>query len=194
MDNKKFEVVSKYNGYLTITEANTNIKRIWPRLGDKLMLSLDTIQAIIATPGGRKILENYLIVPQEALKAVDMVVGPEYFYTADDIKELLNKGSIEQLDDALTFAPQGTVDLIRETAVQMRITDRNKIALIKEKTGYDIQSQIDLYGEIYETPVEEAKERKADVFKPADGAPAKEVAKAETPAAPVRKYRPVVQK
>lgn len=171
MDNKKFEVISKYNGYLVITEANTNVKRIWPKLGDKLNLTIDNIQAILTTPGGRRMLENYLIVPKEVLEKLEIYPEPEYFYTLEDIKALLEKGSIEQLEDALTFAPIGTIDLIRETAVQMKITDRNKIQLITQKTGFDIESQIKLYDEIYGEKVEEQKARKAAPFKAESGEP-----------------------
>ena len=72
---------------------------------------------------------------------------------------------MEQLDDALNFAPNGTKELIAETAVKIKLENRDKIALITKKTGKDINDQIKVEEESQkeETSVETG--RKAPIFK-----------------------------
>lgn len=143
MEKAKYKVTSKYNGFLTIKMPNTGIKYIWNRINDSRELTLDQLKEILNAPGGRTIIENKLVIEDpEAVKALEMDVEPEYFYSEEDIKALLETGTIEQLEDALNFAPEGTKELIAETAVKIKIENRDKIALITEKTGRDINDQI----------------------------------------------------
>ena len=84
---KEYEVISKYNGYLSVKEYNTNITRIFPRLGFKMLLSEDSIRNIAYNPGGRFILENRLIINDpELIKKLELNLELEDTYTPDDIK------------------------------------------------------------------------------------------------------------
>ena len=110
---KEYEVISKYNGYLSVKEYNTNITRIFPRLGFKMLLSEESIRNIAYNPGGRFILENRLIINDpELIKKLELNLELEDTYTPEDIKELLINGSRDQLDDALNFGNEGTKELI----------------------------------------------------------------------------------
>ncbi len=113
-----------------------------------------------------------------------METEPEYFYTEDDIKEILLNGSLDQLEDTLNFAPKGVIDIIKKVAVDLEIPDIRKRDMISEKTGLNISNAIDINHIMSEDsePAEEKKvERKVKV----------EEKKEEAPAAPKRKYNVV---
>src|SRR5699024_6283548 len=102
-------------------------------------------------PGGKTILEDYLIIENE--EAVTELLGevePEYNYTEEDIKYLLEKGTLDQLKDTLDFAPSGVIDLVKDIAVKTELNDINKRNAIFEKTGFNVTSAVDFNKEVAE--------------------------------------------
>ena len=57
---------------------------------------------------------------------------PEYFYTEADVKKLLLEGTLDQLEDALNFAPEGVLKLIQDIAVAIEVPDTRKRKMISE--------------------------------------------------------------
>ena len=73
-----------------------------------------------------------------------MEVEPEYFYTEVEIKKLLNEGSLDQLKDALDYAPDGAIELIKKIAVETQLPDMRKRKIISEATGFNIDNAINV--------------------------------------------------
>lgn len=170
MSKKLYEVISKYNGYLSVKEYNTNIVRIFPKLGFSMMLSEESIRNIAYNPGGRFILENRLIVNDpELVKELELNLELEDTYTPDDIKELIINGSKDQLEDALNFGNEGTRELIKDTAINLEINDLEKRKVIQDFTHVDVNSAINNKSEETEEhtvqATTEVKHRKAVPFK-----------------------------
>ena len=166
----KYVVISKYNGTLSVQELNSGIRYVWNQIGDKLDLTEDQLRSILNTPGGRYTLENYVAIENpEIVKKLGINAEPEYFYTEEDIKKLLLEGSEDQLKDALDFSPEGTKELIAETAVKIQLSDRNKIAIITAGTGRNIENQINIFREnnenVKSTPT---RGRRAAALKPTE--------------------------
>ena len=135
--------------------------------GETKEVEYEEIQKLYWTPGGRKLLENYFVITDEdVLGELGIFPEPEYFYTKEDVKELLLNGSYEQLEDALEFGPEGVIELIRDLAVDLKIPDVNKRELISEKTGSNITQIIALEKQLNEAPAtEEKKARRAEPVK-----------------------------
>lgn len=184
----KITVTSKYDGILSIKEASTGIRHTWPKEGDVVYLTEENILNIISTPGGRYILENNLVFSDEKVyEMLGIQPEPEDKMSADQIKSLLKNGTLDQLEDALNFANEGTVELIQSLAIIEQIADMNKLELISKKTGADMLKRAALYkkdfadAQVASTQTATAG-RKAAVF---TGELAQEDEK------PVRKYQPV---
>ena len=133
-------------GYL-IPDMN-NLKRDFAP-GETKQLTFDELQKLSYVPGGLTLLREYLILDNaEALEAllnqtVD-TIEPEYFYTEEDVKNLLLKGSLDQLLDCLDFAPTGVIDLIKDQSVKLKLNDLQKRQAIFEKTGFNVDNAIRL--------------------------------------------------
>ena len=108
-------------------------------------IPLKELQELQYAPGGEYILEHCLMVDDKsALEALNMEVEPEYFYKEEDIKNLLLNGTLDQLEDTLNFAPDGVVDILKKMAVDLEVPDVRKRDMISKKTGFDINSAINV--------------------------------------------------
>lgn len=157
--------------------------------GETKTIPLSELQALQFDKGGEKILRDYLIIEDKsALEALSMEIEPEYFYTEDDIKEILLNGSLDQLEDTLNFAPKGVIDILKRLAVDLEVPDIRKRDMISEKTGLNISNAIminHIMAEDDEPKEEEKKvERKVKV----------EEKKETTTSAPKRKYNVISTK
>lgn len=163
--------------------------------GETKKIPLEELKQLQYVPGGDYMLKNLLIVTDvEALDNLNMSdVEPEYFYTEKEIEELLNNGSLDQLEDTLNFAPEGVIELIKTMAIKSELPDTRKRKLITEKTGMDIDGAIRLKymldAEIEDEGAEEtAKTRKAQPITANPTTPARKAAPVAT-----QKYK-VVEK
>lgn len=112
--------------------------------GEVKEVTFEELQKLSYLPGGEFILKEYLVI-EDSDEAVSTLLGevePEYRYTEDDVKTLLLEGSLEELQDCLDFAPEGTVNLVKKVAVEMELNDIRKRDAIKNKLGFDVNSAI----------------------------------------------------
>lgn len=113
------------------------------RPGDTLPISTEEIKQLSYSKGGRILLEKYLYIQDE--EVVEATIGeqePEYSWGVEDVIKVLKSGEIEELEDALEFAPEGVIDLIKSQAVEMRLDSSAKRSLIRAKTGFNVDQAI----------------------------------------------------
>lgn len=77
-----------------------------------------------------------------ATEILGMKPEPEYFFTDKNIIYLIQNGSQDEWLDALDFAPQGVIDLIKDYCIRLPITDFNKMEAFKNKFGIDLDKII----------------------------------------------------
>lgn len=178
-DNDVVRVTNRDNwtiGY-QIPELNNLTRRFGPN--ESKMLTALELRRLAWLPGGRALISNHLIVDdRDFVRELISDVEPEYYYTREDVKDLLLHGSEDQLRDALDFGPEGVVSLIKDLAVDMKLNDVRKREIIREATDFDVSGAIRI-NEESEVKVEETKARRA--------APITETQVEETAAAPARR-------
>lgn len=109
-------------------------------------LTAGILRRLYYSHGGEILLRNYLSVKNAEL-AKEFGVSEdtiEYNWTQKDVDAVLTTGSLDELKDALDFGPDGIKDLIVDRAIALRIDNVSKRQAIKEKTGSDITTMIDL--------------------------------------------------
>ena len=135
------EVTNRNNGITGYT-LNSGMERIF-NINETKKIPLEELQEVEAMPGGEYLLRNYLMIKDKtALDYLNVEPEPEYFYTENEIKELLLNGSLDQLEDCLNFAPQGVLDILKDKAVSLEIPDMRKRDLISKKLGFNIDNAI----------------------------------------------------
>jgi hypothetical protein len=59
-----------------------------------------------------------------------------------DVVDLLTTGSLDQFLDALDFAPEGVMTLIKALSVKLPLESTSKRKALKEKTGFDVDAAL----------------------------------------------------
>ena len=128
-------------------------------------IEFEELEKLSWLPGGDYILRNCLIIDNEdAIKELLGSVEPEYFYTKDQVVELMKNGSLDEFLDCLDFAPQGVCEMIKDLAVSMPLNDVAKRNAIAEKLGFNVDNAIALTSDVEEK--EKKTERRAAVAAP----------------------------
>ena len=160
-------------GY-TIPDLNNLYRLFQPN--ETKEITFNELFKLSQVPGGDYIINNYLIINnEEAIEALIGGVEPEYFYSEEEIIELMKNGSLDQFEDCLNFAPKGVLDLIKQIAVKLPLNDVAKRDLILKKLNFNVATAID-FAKTDEKVEEETPKRKA------------------TPIASGRKSTPIVRK
>lgn len=103
----------------------------------------DELEALTYIGGGENLLTNYLqILDKKVVENVNIKVEPEYAMSEDDVKELMQTGSLDAFKDCLDFAPQAIKDMIKDYAVSLPLNDSAKRDAIKEILKFDVDKAI----------------------------------------------------
>lgn len=141
--NTIFKVKNRSDGRViyTIPEMNNLRREFGP--SEVKDIAYGELEALCYLPGGLVLVRDYLqIMGQEALETLNINVEPEYNMSEEDIVKLLTQGSQDEFLDALDFAPDGVIDLIKRFAVQLPLNDVAKREALKKVTGFDTEAAI----------------------------------------------------
>lgn len=137
------KVTNRFGGSIgyTIKDLN-NLQRIFSP-GETKEVSVEEMKKLSWQAGGMSLIKDYLIIEdKEALYEILNEVEPEYFYTEEDVKDLLLNKSLDALKDCLDFAPEGTKDLVKKLAVELPLNDVAKRDAILKMTGFNVTNAI----------------------------------------------------
>lgn len=113
--------------------------------GETKEIPMEELRKLSYISGGKVILKQYLVIDNpEAVEELLGEVEPEYYYNEDRVKDLLLNGSLDELMDCLDFAPEGTINLVQKLAVDLKLNDIQKRKAITEKTGFNIDSAVEI--------------------------------------------------
>lgn len=146
------KVRNRSTSIVSYSVPDLNVKREFSA-GEIKEISQQELEILLQQPGGRVILTEYLQVSKEDIVCLD-VIQPEqeYFYSDEDVKNIMRNGSLDEFLDMLDFAPEGVMDMIKTYAVQLPLTDLYKVNALREKTGFDsskaLENSMDENGEL----------------------------------------------
>lgn len=146
-DTQLIEVQNLTESTVTFNDNDAGLKRRISFNGYETMkLPAGMLRRLNFSRGGSVLLRDYLSVKNRELAkefgVTDDSFENEYNWTKDDIHEALTKGSLDELKDALDFAPEGVIETIVEVAIAERINDMAKREAIFEKTGRNVDQAI----------------------------------------------------
>lgn len=180
-DNTLISVRNRNSGDTGYTIPDQHIDRTWA-YNETKKIPFAELRSFSYMPGGLYCLNNLLVVEdEEAIKMLNMEVEPEYYYTEDDIRNLLiTPNNYDAFADFLDFAPDGAIEIAKNLAIKEEIPDVKKRDMLSEKTGLNISNAIMVNKVMAEETeaVEEKKERRVKVEEPK---------KEEAAAAPTRR-------
>lgn len=144
MEEKKFYLVTNRSaGLVGYSLPEMGIKNREFQPGETKKISAEELINLGYKPGGVVLLRDYLQIKDEEVR--DSLIGrvePEYNMSIDDVKKLIQVGSMDEWLDCLDFAPEGVIDIIKTLSVELPLTDTNKMVAFKEKKGFDLARAI----------------------------------------------------
>ncbi len=151
-------LTNRDNGQIGYTIEDLRISRTFEPNETK-KVTAEEIRKLSYIPAGRKALKDtFIIGNEELIEEILHNVEPEYFYTEKDIERLVNESPIEEFLDALDFAPESVVDMIKDACVKLEVNDVRKREAVKDKTGLDVTKAIAWEHEANKVDEEEKKE------------------------------------
>lgn len=156
----KVKVINRSSSGVFYTIPEDNITRFFAK-GESKMIDHKEIEKLTFQPGGLELLKDCLFIDDE--KTVVNTIGiqePEYKMTESQIKDVLLNGSYDRFLDVLDFAPEGVIDIIKNLAVNLPLTDTAKMGALKRKTGFDVAKAIELMQETTEETEEAPKKQR----------------------------------
>ena len=156
------KVSNRDNGSVGYKIPEMGIQRTFQK-GEAKEVTMEELRKLSYLPGGQVLINQCLIVhSEEALAELNPNYEPEYFYTEKEIDKLLLGGSLIEFLDCLDFAPEGVINLIKDRAVALEITDLAKRDAILKRTGFNVTRAIEInHDSQEETEVEEVSKRRA---------------------------------
>lgn len=140
--NKAVAVRNRDTGTVGYSIPEMNLHRNFAP-NEKKRVTVNELRALSYIPGGDTILKDYLVIEdQEVVAEVIGEVEPEYFYSREDVKQLLLHGSYDELVDCLNFAPDGVLELVKDIAIETQLNDVRKRDLITNKLKVNINTAI----------------------------------------------------
>lgn len=119
--------------------------------GETKEIEMGELRQAIQLPGTKRLIESNLIIhSKEAVNELLPNAEPEYFYDKNDVDFLLERGTLDQLKDALDFAPDGVIDLIKERSVITELNDMRKREAILDATSFNVTGAIDIRRQVAE--------------------------------------------
>ena len=144
----------------TIPEDNI-VRRFTP--GETKRISYEELLHLSYQPGGREMMMNFLQIQSEGVpKSLGLNVEPEYYMSEAQVIELLKTGTMPAFLDCLDYAPEGVLELVKKFAVELPLTDFEKRAALKKKTGFDVDKAIANSGTEIDDKTEKAVEQAID--------------------------------
>lgn len=144
MDEKKIYLVTNRSaGLVGYSLPEMGIKNREFQPGETKKISAEELINLGYKPGGVVLLRDYLQIKDEEVR--DSLIGrvePEYNMSIEDVKKLIQVGSMDEWLDCLDFAPEGVIDIIKTLSVELPLTDTNKMVAFKEKKGFDLARAI----------------------------------------------------
>lgn len=144
IDEKKIvRVTNRDNGHVgyRIPDMNNLVRDF--SANETKNITVEELKKLAYISGGPTLIRDYLVIEDpEVVKEILGDVEPEYYYNEEDVKKLLLNGSLDELKDCIEFAPKGTVDLVKQLAVELPVNDVTKRKAILDMTGFNVDAAI----------------------------------------------------
>lgn len=140
---KYYLVTNRSAGLVGYALPEMGIKNRTFQPGETKKISGTELANLSYLPGGPVLMKDYLQI-QDAEARTELIgrVEPEYNMSIEDVKKLIQYGSMDEWLDCLDFAPDGVIDIIKTLSVELPLTDTSKMSAFKEKKGFDLARAI----------------------------------------------------
>jgi hypothetical protein len=137
-DNMMVEVINNSTGSVSYFSELSRIHRKWDKPDSKKKVSLEELRELVSASGGYELLENFLLIKDmDVREELGLPVNKEYMLDDKEIKALLKK-SVDTIETTLENTSESIKEKIAQAAIDTKLSDLDKLEVIKEHSGVDV--------------------------------------------------------
>jgi hypothetical protein len=137
-DNMMVEVINNSTGSVSYFSELSRIHRKWDKPESKKKVSLEELRELVSASGGYELLENFLLIKDiDVREELGLPVNKEYMLDDKEIKALLKK-SVDTIEATLENTSESIREKIAQAAIDTKLSDLEKLDVIKEHSGVDV--------------------------------------------------------
>jgi hypothetical protein len=137
-DNMVVEVINNSTGSVSYYSELSRIHRKWDKPESKKKISLEELRELVSASGGYELLENFLLIKDiDVREDLGLPVNKEYMLDDKEIKSLLKK-SVDTIETTLENTSESIKEKIAQAAIDTKLSDLDKLEVIKEHSGVDV--------------------------------------------------------
>jgi hypothetical protein len=137
-DNMMVEVINNSTGSVSYFSELSRIHRKWDKPDSKKKVSLEELRELVSASGGYELLENFLLIKDiDVREELGLPVNKEYMLDDKEIKALLKK-SVDTIEATLENTSESIREKIAQAAIDTKLSDLEKLDVIKEHSGVDV--------------------------------------------------------
>lgn len=141
---KKVKITNRSNGFVGYFIPEINLRRSFGPYESK-EVDADELQKVMYQSGGQALIDTYFLIDDKELAeeySPSLAKEPEYWHDKNKLIEIMQYGSQDEFLDLLDFCPKGTLETIKDLAVELPLTDTLKMQAIQNKTGMNVYNAI----------------------------------------------------
>lgn len=137
-DNLMVEVTNNSTGSVSYYSEFSRTIRKWDKPSTTKKISLEELRELVGSSGGYELLENFLLIKNmEVREELGLPINKEYMLDEKEIKALLKK-SVDVLESTLENTSESIKEKIAQSAIDTKLSDLDKLEVIKEYSGVDV--------------------------------------------------------
>lgn len=170
--------------YYTLPELNGLHRTFQPverGIADTKVVTFHELYTLNNSPGGPQLIfDNLQIKDNDVRKALDLPEDPEFDYSVEEIKELIEKGTEDEILDALEFGPYYLAQWMKEVIITEGLNDFEKrkffeglfnFNLTAAQENFNWSKEDPIVGSIYQAMDPNTKERERRASSPSEPKP-----------------------
>lgn len=137
-DDLMVEVTNNSTGSVSYYVESLRMNRKWDKPDTKKKISLEELREVVGSSGGYELLENFLLIKDiDVREELGLPVNKEYLLDDKEIKALLKK-SVDVIATTLENTSDSIKEKIAQAAIDSKLSDLDKLEVIKELSGVDV--------------------------------------------------------
>lgn len=142
-DSTIVEVFNNTSGVVGFRSESNRKKYRWDKPDSRRKVTLGELKDLVYSSGGFELLKECLLIKDIDVRIeLGLPIEKEHILDDNDIVQLLKNGTAEDLENVLSKTNSGIREKTSAIAIELEISDLNKLEIIERYTGVDVLAQI----------------------------------------------------
>lgn len=129
-------------GLIGLTAPSFNYHIVFKKVGQEIKVKFEIIQDSVHADNGYILNNSLRVMDKEVREELGLNDDVEYSLSLKQVEQIIVKGSTAEVEDLLTYGPEGYRNLAAQIAVEHKLDSQSKIDLIYKLSGINVEFQI----------------------------------------------------